>query len=133
LNEKVIFSSHQLLLGLKKFSDNGGYVRIGQVYDNFRLPEKLETRSSLFDFKSFCLVVNKKENSVYVSINGEWIKTNFDVKLIQNLTILPGSFKVGKYIGKMTDLNVWNKALLENSTREFSTGVDLIRFLSETK
>ncbi len=70
---------------------------------------------------------------MYVSINGEWIKTNFDVKLIQNLTILPGSFKVGKYIGKMTDLNVWNKALLENSTREFSTGVDLIRFLSETK
>jgi len=126
-NEKWIFSSEKLLLGLKKFGDNGGYVKVGEFYDNFKLVEKLENRSqSLLDWNSFCLVLNKTNNSIHVSINGDWIKTNFDVKVIQNFNVsLEPFITVGKYVGKMTDLNVWNEPLSQESIKNFSTGVYL--------
>ena len=123
----MVFSSNQFLLGLKKFRENVGYVKIGEVYDNFKMPEELDTRlESIFDWKSFCLVINKHDNSVHISINGEWVKTNFEVELIQNFKITLDQFiVVGKYFGKMTDLNVWNEALSDKSTKNFSTGVNL--------
>ncbi len=113
-----------MLLGLKKFGENGGYVKVGDFYDNFKLPEKFVNGSrSLLEWNSFCLVLNKKDNSVHVSINGDWLKANFDVKMIQDFNVSIEPFiTVGKYIGKMTDLNVWNEPLSEQSTRDFSTG-----------
>ena len=123
----MVFSSNQFLLGLKKFRENVGYVKICEVYYNFKMPEELDTRlESIFDWKSFCLVINKHDNSVHISINGEWVKTNFEVELIQNFKITLDQFiVVGKYFGKMTDLNVWNEALSDKSTKNFSTGVNL--------
>ncbi len=115
----------KLTQGLKKFGDNGGYVKVGEFYDNFKLEEKLENRSqSLLDWNSFCLVLNKTNNSIHVSINGDWIKTNFDVKVIQNFNVsLEPFITVGKYVGKMTDLNVWNEPLSQESIKNFSAGV----------
>jgi hypothetical protein len=114
-----------LLFGLKNFRENGGYVKIGKVYDNFKLPIKLENRSgSIFDWQSFCLVLNMGDSSVHISVNGEWLKINFDVKFIKSFQVsLEPFITVGKYIGKMTDLNVWSEALSEQSTKDFSTGV----------